>query len=423
MRVSIRQFSVAMAIGLAAGFLLCGYEFIRSTSSSLFIGAFGAGALPYAMLAGSILTLVLLFGYGWVLTWLGPRRTLFYSTAMALVVIVGGYWAQIGGLWLAPGILYAFREAYIVILVEQYWSFIDSAFQEGEAKRLNGFICGLGSLGAIGGGYAVGTLARSTSALFIGTENILLLAAISLLPAALLSDLAYRVKGEPTPAPKERASHTSLALRLFSDSSYLRRIFLLILLTQVVSTALDLRFSALVEVAKPLKDARTAFFGNFYAQLNMVAGLLQFIGAPLLLSWVRLRWIHLGIPLIHMAAAVVLLVHPVLWAGGLAYVLFKALDYSLFRAGKEIFYIPLSFDCRYRAKEVIDAFGYRAAKGVASGLATVAANIGGKALPVVVYPAAVLVCAAAWLAAVSGVVREYERKTGARSGGDAESGV
>ena len=43
--------------------------------------------------------------------------------------------------------------------------------------------------------------------------------------------------------------------------------------------------------------------------------------------------------------------------------MFKALDYSVFKAAKEILYIPLPFAARYRAKEVVDVFGYRLSKG------------------------------------------------------------
>ena len=43
----------------------------------------------------------------------------------------------------------------------------------------------------------------------------------------------------------------------------------------------------------------------------------------------------------------------------LAFFLFKAFDYSIFRAAKEVLYVPLSFDERYRAKEIIDVLGYR----------------------------------------------------------------
>jgi AAA family ATP:ADP antiporter len=49
-----------------------------------------------------------------------------------------------------------------------------------------------------------------------------------------------------------------------------------------------------------------------------------------------------------------------------AYLFFKTMDYSLFRAAKEVLYIPFPFDVRYRAKELIDAWGYRFGKGGAS---------------------------------------------------------
>jgi ATP/ADP translocase len=45
---------------------------------------------------------------------------------------------------------------------------------------------------------------------------------------------------------------------------------------------------------------------------------------------------------------------------------FKTLDYSLFRGAKELVYLPLSFDGRYRTKELIDVFGYRSGKAVSS---------------------------------------------------------
>src|SRR5699024_4297091 len=54
---------------------------------------------------------------------------------------------------------------------------------------------------------------------------------------------------------------------------------------------------------------------------------------------------------------------PTLFNAGMAYMVFKVLDYSIFRAAKELLYIPLSFDARYRAKELIDVFGYRFGKG------------------------------------------------------------
>jgi AAA family ATP:ADP antiporter len=261
-------------------------------------------------------------------------------------------------------VLYVFREAYIVLIIEQYWSFVNSTLSPEQARRINGPFCGLASIGAITGALLVKKLATP-----LGSEMLLLFAGGSLLPAAACSTLAYRFAGEPQPTEAEKGGKQGhLGLRVLLQSRYLAFIFLLILTTQVVSTVLDLRFNGLVEIAKPVKDARTAFYGSFYAVLNAVALVLQFIAVPLLLRFVPLRVVHLGIPLIHLVACSVLTVAPSLWSGETAYLLFKAFDYSIFRAAKELFYIPLSFDARYRAKQVNDSFGYRFAKGASAGV-------------------------------------------------------
>ena len=44
----------------------------------------------------------------------------------------------------------------------------------------------------------------------------------------------------------------------------------------------------------------------------------------------------------------------------------KALDYSFFGIIREMLYIPLKTDEKYRAKAIIDVFAYRSAKAFAS---------------------------------------------------------
>ncbi len=359
------------------------------------------------MLGGAIFTIILLYGYGWLITLVGPRRTILITSLFSSAIITLCYFAVRNGVGIASWFLYSFREAYIVVVIEQYWSLINSILREDQAKKFNGPITGVGSLGAIVGGFTVGSVAVK-----LGTEPLLLLTAASLLPSALFSDLSYRFGGEPEPPKDEKGKHKPLALSLFKESSYLRRIAALIFLTQIMSTVLDISFSGIVYDTFMVKDERTAFFGIFYGRLNLVAGILQFIVAPILLSRVRLKYIHPAIPVIHVATAIILLIKPSLFTGGLAYLVFKVIDYSVFRAGKEIFYIPLSFDSRYRAKEVIDSFGYRASKGISAGLtslATTAAGLIGYVLLPAVYPITAMFSAFMWLGTVLGLVRQHDR--------------
>lgn len=388
-------------IALAAAFLLAGYEFIRSVSSSLFIGYYGAERLPWVMAGGPVATILLVYGYGFLLSKVGARRALMISSIVSAAVIAGCYAALKAGFAPASAVLYVFREAYIVILVEQYWSFINSIVPVSRARLVNGPITGFGSIGAIAGASVVHFFAKK-----VGTEPMLLFAALSMVPAAIFAELAYRTGGEPQPTREEaHGKQGHLALKLFVKNRYLMLLALLIMLTQAVSTVLDLNVSRLVELAYTAKDARTAFFGGLYAKLNIVAFILQFGVAPLALRFIAIPVIHAVIPIIHMTAAVVFLVHPSLATAAAAFMIFKALDYSLFRAAKEMLYIPLSFDERYRAKSVIDAFGYRLSKGLMAGLSGAAVKAMG-GISLALNAAAALTAAVLWLPTVLVLVKK-----------------
>jgi AAA family ATP:ADP antiporter len=380
----------ALAMGFSAAFLLAGYELMRSASQSLFIGAYTARNLPVVMMLAPLGTLLTLALYGRLLSAGGARRAIFYTSLLAAAAMVGCHAALANGSRLAAGVLYVLREAYIVLLVEQIWSFLDSTVRRHDGARLNGPICGLASLGAIAGGMAVRQLAGA-----MGSANLVLGAALSLLPMALLAMTAYRFGGEPQPPSMSAAPREHLGVGALFRNPMLRRLAVLIALTQVLSTVLDLQLSGFVEKNLPLTDERTAWFGGFYAGLNVLSAVFQFLVTPLLLATVSLRRIHLGIPLVHLVLAALALAHPALTTAAAAYLAFKVLDYSTFRAAKELLYVPLSYDERYRAKELIDAFTYRLAKGGVSGLLAIAGRV--TAIPLFTYSALAAAVAFVWL--------------------------
>ena len=61
----------AISISIAASFLLCGYEFIRAVSNSLFVESYGAENLSRAMVAVPPGLVLLLYVYGILLSRLG----------------------------------------------------------------------------------------------------------------------------------------------------------------------------------------------------------------------------------------------------------------------------------------------------------------------------------------------------------------
>ncbi len=355
-------FWAALLTSLAAAFLLCGYEFLRSTSNSLYAAQFGTENLPVVQALMPLGLLVLIYIYSWLLSWIGPKYTLLVTTLLSGIVIVACYLAIQKGVGLAVGLLYIYREAYIVLIIEQYWSFLNSSFGEQAARKFNGPVTGIASLGAILAGYLLHYFTKT-----VGTHQMVLFAGLATLPAALLSHIAYIKCGEPVPTEAEKKeSKGHLGLSLFKTEPILLLIIVLVMTTQVVSTVLGLQFQTYLHATYPNMDDQTAYSGRFYANLNILATVLQFGATPLVLKLLPMWLIHMFIPLIHLGACGFALFSPSIGSIGLAFMLFKAFDYSIFRAAKEILYIPLSFNSRYRAKEIIDVFGYRTSKGLTS---------------------------------------------------------
>jgi AAA family ATP:ADP antiporter len=356
---------LAFLVALAAGAVLCGYEMLRSSANTLFVQAYGKQGLPWALGLTLIGVTLLTYIYGWLLTTLGPRHTLQATTVLAIVTMLASYAAIRVGVKPARAVLFIFKESYVVLLVEQIWSYIDSTLDPAAAKRLNGPICGIAGFGAVAGGLLLGKLSQP-----LGTLNMLLLAAGATLLTLPFLQLLFARFGAPSEGKKKHGGH--LALYLFRRERILPLLIALIASTQVASTILEIAFKSALQDYLPDPDRQNAFSGNYYALINGAAMFFQFIGAPLLLSLFSGRVIHILVPLLNLGALGYMLVAPPLWGTAIAYGTFKTLDYSLFRAAKELLYVPLPFDARYRAKEVIDVLGNRVSKGLTSLGVTVA---------------------------------------------------
>ncbi len=357
------EYKIAFMMAVSAMFTLAGYELIRSAATVLFKTAYGAENLPLVMAAMPFVVFAGVALYGWILSQLGPRRTLLVTSLGSGLIILACYLALMTGSKLITPVLFLVKELYIVLLIEQYWSYINSSLSSETAKKVNGPVTGIAGLGGAVGGSLVALSAES-----LGTEAMILLAAISVIPAAMLSNLTYVIHGQPAmpEAGPERDKHY-MGWHLFRSNPTLACLLAIVFSTQVIAAVLDFKFQLLLSsdfVGKP--DEETAFQGRFWGTLNTCVLFLQFVVSPLLLSFLALRWVHMVLPLIHIAAISTALISPNLVTVGVAFFLFKAFDYSIFRGAKELLYIPLNFDARYRAKEVIDVFGYRSGKGISS---------------------------------------------------------
>ena len=371
-----------MAITAAATLALMGYEMVRSAASSVFLAHHSAARLPEALMLVPLVMIALTFLVSWLLRRFGPAAT-YAITLIASGLVLAA--AAVAARRHVPGsafLLYVFAQAYIVLIVEQSWAFINSQFSTADGKRWNGLIIAFSTMGSVSGGLLTGFLSER-----IGSERVVLGAAALTATAVLVSRLAFRLARQERTAvdrqPVRLADH--FAWDLLRADPTLGRLALMVAAAQSLSVLFDIAFHRSLQLAMPLQDPRTAFLGFFWGGVNAVAFILQLGLCPWLLRRFPLRRIHAAIPLLYGAAALAGVFFPLLPVLGAAFFLSKTVDYSVFRAAKEVLYIPLPFTARYRAKLTIDALIYRSTKGAASALLSLAALVNGT-LPLRLYP-------------------------------------
>ena len=348
--------------GFSAAFIVSGYEFVRSSSNSLFKYYYGIENLPIALAFMPIFVMGILSLYGKILTAFGPKKTfevslLGSSLLIALAYILLSYKIK----WASVFLLY-FREAYVVLLIEQCWSFVNSVLNKKQAKELNGVILAISTIGAVLGGLLVFQLSTK-----ISTHKIILGPCLLCIPSLFFFRRAcHHFNNFTGLREKNTYCKDNYGLWMFKKYPVLVLIFLIIMFSQIYNTVVSLTFQRYLQEAYPNIDQQTSISGLYFSFLNFFSLFMQLIVVPLCLRSLSLAVIHMLIPSVHVLSIFLFFFYPSFISAGVVLLLFKAFDYSLFRAAKEILYIPLPFDARFRSKEFIDVLVYRSSKGCGS---------------------------------------------------------
>lgn len=357
----------AIVIACASMFLQTGYEFARSASFSLFNAAYGVENLSVIIAITPIGILTVLWVYGILIKSVGPNKTLEITTLGSACALLICYGLISSGIRFGAALLFIVREAYAVLLVEQFWSFINSILKETEAKRYNGYILGLSSLGGITGGFLVHHFVQEW-----GTLQMILIAAFFCIPSWYVSRRAYDLASADPSVEKELKTFRSkgpshrLGLEVFAKNKILFIIAGMILLSQFYSYFMGIHFQETLQSSYSDIDKQTSVAGLFFGITNTVSIISQFILMPFLLKKVSVYALHMTIPLINLACLTVAMLYPGFQTVAAAFLIFKAMEYSIFRGAKEILYIPLSFEVRFWAKEFVDVLSHRSGQGIAA---------------------------------------------------------
>ena len=348
--------------GLAAlCFVILGsYAIARPAAESMFLSAYTEDWLPRVWIAVAITSVAVVAVYNRVsahrnLVWLFGMVSL--VSAVLLAALLG---AEEVGLPGVPFVLYVWKDVYIVLLVEIFWSFANSVVPRATARKTYGLFCVVGSLGGVAGNLAVGALSGR-----FGTERSVV-AVLPLLGVAWLGAwwLSRRGKSSGEGSFREKTSLLE-GFDVLKGSRFLVWLLLLIAVTQLVINLVDYRYNAMLAAAYPDTDARTAVIGQIYAAIDMGSILLQ-LTTGFILAAIGVTGALFLVPCVLLGALLSHALLPGFVFMAVAKVASKSLDYSLFRAAKEMLYLPLSHREKTQGKALVDVMTYRVAKGAAS---------------------------------------------------------
>lgn len=362
-----RQERLFVLFALLTGFFInCDYSIIRPVSNAVFLSAYGSKIFPYAWLATVPLNLLIVALYNKYLPRLGCFKML---TCIAGAITFCNFFCALflqHIAWL-PFIFYVWKEIYIMLMYQQLWSVIHSTISFEKAKYLYGFFFGFGALGAV-----LGSILPGFFAVKMGSETLLF--ASMPIYIALTTCYYFALKatkdgvGMKLDDQKERTSLQAFGhgLKMIGASRYLTFILLIVVLMQVSSTLIDFQFNHMLERTIFDKDLRTQYTGRMLGIVHAATISLQFFGSFLLVHFIGIKRSHYVIPFLLCLNSVAFQFFPVFGVISFAYISIKSCDFSLFGIIKEMLYIPLKPDEKFRAKAIIDVFAYRSSKAFAS---------------------------------------------------------
>lgn len=200
-------------------------------------------------------------------------------------------------------------------------------------------------------------------------HNLFLVVSVILGICIFLSTLLWKQarKGPVVPVEAFVPEHEPLHKKTghLDVPAYLFLLGALVVIAKMTSTIVENQFAGVVEQTVTGKQAMAAFYGNFYAWLNLFSFLAQFI---LTAAFLR-RFGTLGSIWMLPAGLAVLSVWNLCAVSLVAAVVYRMYDgtmnYSVQQASKEILYLPLSSKTRRQVKPWIDMLGFRGAKTLA----------------------------------------------------------
>jgi AAA family ATP:ADP antiporter len=345
------------------------YGIIKSVRDTKYLLDLSALELPFAYLSTALIMGVVVALHSKLQTSL-PRGLLIISSLVFFIVtcILSGFLFFQRSTWM-PIVFWVWATMFILVLMTQFWILVNDIFNPREAKRLIGFFGSGGILGGIAGGLLTGYLGRHIP------DYLLFIAAGMLILNAFVVNLIFinrkqHISEKDKSLSKDQNSANKTKDVGFRDcfKAVRKNYFLTLLaaavtLTLIVSTLVDWQYKNVFESSVKPTDY-ISYFGFFNAVILIIPFFVQLLMTSNIIKRYGIRWSLLVYPLALFLCTLGIAFFPILIFAFIIKGSDKSLSFSLNQSIRELLYIPISPEIKYKAKIFIDIFVNRFAKGI-----------------------------------------------------------
>ena len=365
--VETGEAGTALLMFLNLFLLLLGYYVLRTVREPLILAS-GAEVKSYSSAGQALALLAFVPLYGWFSSRVDRIRLIF---GFVLFFVVTTELFSFGGRTGVPflGIVfYIWVGIFSLATVAQFWSFANDVYRREAGERLFPFIFLGASLGAPAGAKIAEWLFEAGVSPY---DMMHLITAILCVHLGLYWVVDRRESRRPTRATAATTPLSAAAggFQLVFGSPYLRLLAVLIVLLNVVNTTgnyiVDRSVIAAADAALAADPSlsRDAFFGSFYGRYsfyyNTLGLLLQAFVVSRIVKYLGMAGTILALPLVALGAYGLIAAGAGLSVIRGAKIAENATDYSVMNTARQLVWLPMSREEKYKAKQAVDTFFVR----------------------------------------------------------------
>ena len=401
------EFKAALLSAAYFFFVLCSYYVLRPIRDEMGVAG-GVDNLPWLFTGTLVVMLVANPLFAAVVARYPVRRFIpltyrFFGLNLLVFWAVLTLAGDAADVWVGRA-FFVWLSVFNLFVVSVFWAFMADNWNTARAKRLFGFIAVGGTLGAIVGAGVTALLAAAA-----GPTNLLLVSVV-LLEAAVQCARRFRGSDAPAAAALDQGpigGGVFAGIAHVARSPYLLGICAYMLLYTVAATVLYFQQAEIAASQFDDRIARTQFFAGIDLAVNVLTVVVQVFLTARVIAWFGVGATLAFLPALFVVGFIGLGTWPTVAVLVAFQVLRRAGNFALARPARETLYTVVSREDKYKAKNLIDTFVYRAGDQVGAwGYAALTAT--GLGLAGIAFAAAPL--AALWVAVAVWLGRAQARR-------------